>query len=121
MRTTKDVIENHLELSKNGSIEEDLKKNFSEDLIILSSHGIYNGHAGLKKLNELLIKEFPEAEFNYNNFLVEGELGFLEWTVKSDDAEVNDGADSYLVRNGLIIAQTIHYTVSELKKEKNKK
>lgn len=120
MRTTKEVLKDHLELSKNGSIEKDLKKNFSKDLIVLSTHGIYKGHDGLKKLNELLIKDFPKAEFKYINFLVDGEVGSLEWTAKSDDAQVNDGADSYVVRNGLIIAQTIHYTVRELKKEKIK-
>lgn len=116
-RTTKEVLQDHLELSKNGSIEEDLKKNFSKDLILLSTHGIYNGHSGLKELNERLIHEFPEAEFKYTNFLVKGEIGFLEWTAKSEYAQVDDGADSYIVRNGLIIAQTIHYTVIKHRKK----
>jgi len=43
--------------------------------------------------------------------LVEGELGFLEWSARGSGAEVEDGADSYLIRDGRIVAQTIHYTV----------
>lgn len=31
------------------------------------------------------------------------------------DAEVQDGADSYVIRGGRIVAQTIHYTVRRLK------
>ncbi|APS39832.1 MULTISPECIES: nuclear transport factor 2 family protein [Flavobacteriaceae] len=115
MRTTEEVLKDHLELSKKGSIEEDLQKNFSKDLILLTTHGIYKGHEGLRELNKMLIKDFPEAEFNYINFLFEDEIAFLEWTAYSDSSQIDDGADSYIVREGLIIAQTIHYTIRKKK------
>ena len=39
-------------------------------------------------------------------------MGFLEWTGEADNgARVEDGADSYLIRDGRIHAMTIHYTV----------
>jgi hypothetical protein len=38
---------------------------------------------------------------------------FLEWTVDSGPFRVCDGADSYLIEDGKIKAQTIHYTVSD--------
>lgn len=115
MRTKEEVLKNHLELSKKGSIEDDLQKNFSKSLILLTTDGIYKGHAGLKELNKMLIRDFPEAEFNYTNFLFEDEIAFLEWTANSDNSQIDDGADSYIVRNGLIIAQTIHYTIRKKK------
>lgn len=61
---------------------------------------------------DLLNKELPDASFEYKKFLVEDEVGFLEWSGDSKKAKVEDGADSYVVRNGLIIAQTIYYTVT---------
>jgi hypothetical protein len=32
-----------------------------------------------------------------------------EWTGLGDKTRVDDGADSYLVRDGKIVAQTVHY------------
>lgn len=43
---------------------------------------------------------------------MEDGVGFLEWSATSPNGNyVNDGADSYVVRNDRIVAQTIHYTV----------
>jgi hypothetical protein len=112
MRSAKEVLDDHLNLSKNGSIEEDLKRNYAEDVILLTTYGTYHGHEGLKKLMDILVKELPEQTFDYKNILVEGEVGFLEWSGSSEKAKVEDGADSYLIRDGRIIAQTIHYTVT---------
>ncbi len=43
--------------------------------------------------------------------LVEGETGFLEWGGRGEHTRIKDGADSYVIRDGKIVAQTIHYTV----------
>ncbi|MDX5438700.1 MAG: nuclear transport factor 2 family protein [Pontibacter sp.] len=111
MRTPRQVLEDHLVKSKQGTVEEDLKLNFSKDVVMLTTFGIYRGHEGMKQLADLLWEQLPEMTFTYENFLVEGEVGFLEWTADSKKAYVKDGADSYVVRDGLIVAQTIHYTV----------
>ncbi|MFN6945518.1 MAG: nuclear transport factor 2 family protein [Cytophagaceae bacterium] len=113
MRTAKEVLDNHLELAKSGSVEEDLKTNYSDEVIILSTYGLYKGRKGAQELAEILNEELPEAIFEYKNVLIEGEVGFLEWTASSKTSEVKDGADSYVIRNGRIIAQTIHYTVKK--------
>lgn len=55
--------------------------------------------------------KLPEATFEYRTRLVEGEMGFLEWSGRSASTLADDGADSYLIRDGRIVAQTIHYTV----------
>jgi hypothetical protein len=33
----------------------------------------------------------------YRTVLVDGEMGFLEWTRRGDGAQVDDGVDSYLI------------------------
>ena len=111
MRSAREVLDDHLDLSKSGSIEEDLKRNYAEDVILLTSYGTYRGYEGLKKLMDILMKELPDPSFDYKNILVEGDVGFLEWSGSSKKAKVEDGADSYVIRDGRIIAQTIHYTV----------
>ncbi|MFD2512467.1 nuclear transport factor 2 family protein [Pontibacter locisalis] len=111
MRTPRQVLEDHLEKSKTGSVEEDLKLNFAKDVVMLTTFGVYRGHEGMRELAKLLQEQLPEMTFDYENFQVEGEVGFLEWSADSKNAFVKDGADSYVVRDGLIVAQTIHYTV----------
>ena len=49
--------------------------------------------------------------FTSANRLVDGDVAFLEWTVEAEGARVRDGADSFVVRDGRIVAQTSHYTV----------
>jgi hypothetical protein len=43
--------------------------------------------------------------------LVDGNVAFLEWTAEGEGAGVRDGVDTFVVRDGKIVAQTIHYTV----------
>ena len=112
-RTAQEVLEDHLHQSKHGTIDEDLTRNFAEDAVFLSSHGVFRGHDGLRELNSKLQEELPEATYEYGTKLAEGELAFLEWTARSENAVVEDGADSYVIRNGRIVAQTIHYTIKK--------
>lgn len=38
-------------------------------------------------------------------------MGFLEWAYEDANVRIRDGADSYLIEDGKVDAQTIHYTV----------
>ena len=60
-----------------------------------------------------LERELPGAPYVYTNRLVEGRVAFLEWTAQAKHARVSDGADLFLIEDGWIVAQTIHYTVDE--------
>jgi hypothetical protein len=82
--------------------------------VVLTRHGVYRGHDGLRQLAERLSKELPNSVFEYRTRLVEGDIGFLEWSGRGDHAYVDDGADSYVIRDGKIVAQTIHYTVKRM-------
>lgn len=116
-RTAEEVLDDHLNESNNGSVEDDLRRNFAENVVLLTGRGVYRGHDGVRELNEILMREVGKnAHFEYRTKLVDGEMAFLEWTTRSEGAgrKVEDGADSYLIRDGKIVAQTIHYTVESL-------
>lgn len=113
-RSTREVLDDHLNLAaeENWNLEEDIRRNFAEDIFLLTGYGIYHGYDGIRQKARLLAEQLPGGRWNYVNIMAEGELGFLEWTAEADNgARVEDGADSYLVRNGRICAMTIHYTV----------
>jgi hypothetical protein len=111
-RSAREVLEDHLQLALEGDVESDLERNFSDDVFLLTGYGIYRGIDGVREKAKLLADQLPGGRWEYHNVMVEGELGFLEWSgVGENGARVDDGADSYLIRDGRIVAMTIHYTV----------
>ncbi len=114
-RSAQEVFTDHLHEGKYGSVEDDLARNYAADVVVLSGRGVHRGHEGVRELAKLLREELLDAEFDYRTVLLEGDVGFLEWTGRSEQAVVEDGADSFLIRDGLIITQTIHYTVQARK------
>jgi SnoaL-like domain len=121
-RSAQEVLDDHLNLAKNWGadedieriIEEDIRRNISEDLVILINRGTFHGHEGVRQLARMLGEELPEhRSFEYTYRAVEGRMAFLEWAYEDDNVRVRDGADSYLIEGGKIVAQTIHYTVEQ--------
>lgn len=113
-RSPVEVLDNHLQMAKEDKLEEDLRRNYADDVVFLSQYGVHQGHEGAKYLYNQLSERLTDPTFEYENRLVEGEMGFLEWKAKARNAVVEDGADSYLIRDGKIVAQTIHYTVQPI-------
>ena len=112
-RTTREVFEDHLRLAAEGEFEQDLARNVAEDIVVLTSRGIFRGHAGVRELARQLMEEIPSGRWTYVNLLADGPMAFLEWTVDEGPFRIRDGADSYLIEGGKIRAQTIHYTVED--------
>ena len=117
-RTPTEIIQDHLTKRLVGDIEDDIKTNYSPDILILSSFGVFRGHDGVRQSADKLSDALGDATFHYNHTIIEADYAFLEWTGKSKTTEVCDGADSFVVHNDKIIMQTIHYTAKESKTQK---
>ena len=121
-RSAQEVLDDHLSLTERFGaeenwqriVEEDIRRNVSEDIVILINRGTFRGHEGVRQLAQMLGEELPEQRaFEYTYRAVEGRMAFLEWAYEDDNVRVRDGADSYLIEEGKIVAQTIHYTVEQ--------
>jgi hypothetical protein len=111
-RSAREVLDDHLRLAAEGDVETDLARNFADGVVLLTTYGVYRGKEGVRQKAKLLADQMPNGRWSYVNVAAEGELGFLEWTAEADNgARVEDGADSYLIRDGRIHAMSIHYTV----------
>ena len=110
-RSTAEVFQDHLERARRGDVAGDLEHNYAEDVVVLSAYGVEHGHEGARRLADLLEQQLPSARFAYTLQLVERDVALLEWTARADGARVDDGVDSFVVRDGRIVAQTLHYTV----------
>jgi hypothetical protein len=62
----------------------------------------YRGRDGLRASHKILQDSLPEAKTEFFNKLVDGEFAFLEWQAKSDNVEMREGADSFVIRDGRI-------------------
>lgn len=121
-RTAREVLDDHLDVantwvgaSAEDALEEDLRRNVAEDIVVLINRGTFRGHDGVRELARMLADELPEHQaFDYTYVSTEDRIGLLEWSYEDATVRVRDGVDSYLIEDGLIVAQTIHYTVEPL-------
>jgi hypothetical protein len=110
-RNARNVLDDHLEKARNGDIDEDLIRNYAEDVVFLGNYGVHYGHEGARYLADLLMRQLPEATFSYDLIQADGEFGFLKWSAEAANGrQVEDGADSFVIRDGKIVAQSIYYT-----------
>jgi hypothetical protein len=110
-RSAAEVFASHLELRKKQDVEGDIAANYAQDVVLITCTGVFRGHDGVRASARELNRYFPDGKFDYVVRTVDGEVAFLVWTGHSPAGEVKDGSDTFVIRNGRIVAQTIHYTV----------
>jgi hypothetical protein len=110
-RSAQEVLDDHLRLAAEGDLDGDIERNCATDIVILTGRGTFHGINGVRELARQLMDEIPSGDWTYTCIRVDGRIGFLEWTVDSGPLRIPDGADSYVIEDGKIQAQTIHYTV----------
>lgn len=108
-RTTTEVIHDHLLKRLAGQVGEDIEQNYAPDVVLLTGSGKYVGKDGARSASEELARLIGDAEFTYDRTVIDGQYAFLEWSATSPTEEVRDGADSYVVVDGRIVMQTVHY------------
>lgn len=114
-RSPTEVFDDHLALAAQHRFDQDIERNVAPECVILERRGVFHGREGARELARLLSEELPDAPYTYTNRLVAGRVAFLEWTAEAARTRVRDGADSFLIEDGWIVAQTIHYTVESTK------
>jgi hypothetical protein len=110
-RTTKEVFEDHLQKRREGDLEGDIQTNYHPDVVFLTGTGTFHGHDGVRQSAAELERYLGGNDFEFKTKLVEGEYAFLEWNGFNNEKTVHDGADSFVIRDGKIVMQSIHYCV----------
>lgn len=113
-RTTQEVFDDHLRLRGQGDTEQDIERNYADDVVVLSGSGINHGHEGVRTTATILQKYMPGGSWRYPVRLVDGDYAFLQWEGRSAEGKVvTDGADSFVIRDGRIVFQAIYYTAHD--------
>lgn len=79
-RSTRNVLEDHLEHRRAGRLQADLDRNYADDVVTLSAEGVHHGHDAIRSLAAILRGYLPEGAYNYRSLLVHGEVGMPEWS-----------------------------------------
>ncbi len=110
-RSATDVLQDHLQLREAGELEEDLRRNYATDVALLSARGVLCGHEGVRASAAFLYEAAAGHEYCYHLTVADDRMAMLEWSAIGHDTRIVDGVDSYLIEDGLIKAQTVHYRV----------
>src|SRR5215470_11480483 len=107
MTTTKDVIDHHLK----AFAERDLKgllSDYAPSAVFFTQNGTLTGIDAIRPLFQAMIAEFtkPGATFSMKEQLVEGDYAYILWTAETADTAYELGTDTFVVRNGKIVAQS---------------
>ena len=107
MASTQDVIDNHLKAFDHGDLNGVLS-DYAPDAVFFTRDGVFKGVDAIRPLFEGLIAEFgkPGATFTMEQQVVEGDYAYILWTAKTADNVYELATDTFVVREGKIVAQS---------------
>ena len=105
--STSDVLDRHL----NSFAKYDLAgilADYSSDAVLFTPAGPLRGLAAIKPLFQTLVSEFakPGSSFTMQHRSIEGDHGYILWTAETADNSYEFATDTFVVRNGKIVAQS---------------
>lgn len=107
-RSVREVIEDHIRLQVSGQLDEDLRRNYAADALLLTETGPHRGHAALRHHGGRLYRQGPGAYYEIASLQVQDSYALLVWKAGSSDYAVDCAADTFFVMDGRIRMQTSH-------------
>jgi len=107
MALTKDVLDRHLKCFGAGDLK-GILSDYAPDAVLFTSNGPLRGADAIRPLFEAMIAEFrkPGAAFSMKQQFVEGDYAYILWTAETADNVYELGTDTFVVRDGKIVAQS---------------
>ena len=105
--STNDVLDRHLKSFAERDLDGVLS-DYSSDAVLFVASGPLRGPAAIKPLFGTLIAEFakPGSSFAMQQRWVEGDHAYILWTAETADNCYEFATDTFVVRNGKIVAQS---------------
>ena len=107
MRSTKDVVANHLKCFGEGDLQ-GILSDYAPDAVLFTPNAPLKGVDAMRPLFEAMIADFgkPGASFSLKQQTVEGDCAYILWTGETADSAYELATDTFVVRDGRIIAQS---------------
>src|SRR5579864_1565227 len=105
---TRSILDRQYEAFEAGNAD-DVIKDFAEDAVLIRADTVFEGRASIHAAySEMFAGRFkPGAyEFTLDAEHVIGDIAYIAWRASCATDEVTLGADTFVVRDGKIVAQT---------------
>lgn len=109
LRTTEQVLDDHLERRVIGDLETDLRRNYADDIVLLTCNSEYVGHDGIRTSAARLREQLPDVRYEFIAKKVHGPYALLVWRADSHRFRAIEGSDTFVIQDGKIKLQTVHY------------
>lgn len=105
--TTEAVLGHHLQCFGAGDLD-GILSDYAPDAVMCAPNGTLRGPQAMVGFFHAMFVEFakPGASFNLQQQSIEGEVAFIVWTAETADNSYEVATDTFVVRNGKIVAQT---------------
>ena len=107
MTSTKDVLDHHIKCFGEGDLTGFLS-DYAPGAVLFTPDGVLKGVDAIRPLFQALFAEFakPGAAFSMKQQFVDGDYAYILWTAESADNLYEVGTDTFVVRDGKIVAQS---------------
>ncbi|MFE4513167.1 nuclear transport factor 2 family protein [Kitasatospora sp. NPDC056783] len=109
-RTPQEVFADHGRRLGTGDLDH-IAGNYTEDTVLITPRGAFHGHDGVRQVIGRLLADLADADWQLTPGFA-GDVLLLRWNAATTEHEVTDGVDTFVFRDGLISAQTVHYTLN---------
>jgi ketosteroid isomerase-like protein len=105
--STSDVLDRHLKSFSEHDVD-GVVADYSPDAVLFLPTGPLKGPDAIKPLFQTLISEFakPGSLFELQQRSIEGDHAYILWTAETADNSYEFATDTFVVRNGKIVAQS---------------
>ena len=107
MASTKEVLDNHLKCFGEGDLN-GILSDYAPGAVLFTADRPLKGTDEIRPLFQGMIAEFgkPGAVFSMKQHFVEGDYAYILWTAETADNVYEVGTDTFVVRDGKIVAQS---------------
>lgn len=107
MSSTQEVLDHHLECFGRGDLD-GILADYSSTAVMFTPEGPLTGPANIRPLFQAIFTEFgkPGASFSMKQRSVDGDYAYILWSAETADNVYEMGTDTFVVRNGQIIAHS---------------
>jgi ketosteroid isomerase-like protein len=107
MASTKGVLDHHLKCFGEGDLD-GILSDYAPGAVLFTPDGPLRGADAMRPLFQAMIAEYgkPGATFSMKQQFVEGDYAYILWTAENADNVYELGTDTFVVRDGKIVAQS---------------
>jgi hypothetical protein len=109
-RSPREVFAHHLHALRAEDLDE-IVADYADDAVIITPARVLRGKDGARENFTGLFGDLPQAAWEIQNTVFEGDAMLLEWGAQAGASRVDDGVGTFVFRDGMIRLETLRYTL----------